>query len=433
VTPEDEEFRAAWPRVVRILAGWCGSLDLAEEHAAEAMARAVQHEGVIDDLAAWAVRVGQRSFLDETRRRVAFHRASADLVRTDRVSVEPAPGAAEAGSAGDPAEAMVDTGDLPEDLDDRVALLFVACDEELPRAGQMVLALRVVCGLSVVEIATHLGIQQSAAAARLTRAKKALAQARGRFAIPDPATRAARLPVVLDCVAGMFTVAHRDGLEPRDALEDLGVQALSLADALVRLYPEDPEVRGLRALVLLGLARRAGRVDAQGVALTLDEVDRTTWDRPMLAAGLRDATFAARGGSGRFAIEAAISGLHSTAPSTAATDWRTVVQLYDALERVWPSPAVEVARCVAGTRADDSPDVRRGAEQRLRELAESGPAYARRDAAFALADLLWRAQRREEASERYDALAEVAVSEPVRRFCLRRALGCEDPEGPGAS
>jgi RNA polymerase sigma-70 factor (ECF subfamily) len=97
------------------------------------------------------------------------------------------------------------------------------------------------------------------------------------------------------------------------------------------------------------------------------------------------------------------------------------VQLYDALEQVWPSPAVEVARWVARTRAEDTPERRREAEDRLRELTDAGPAYVRRDAAFALADLLWRERRLEEARELYETLAELATAESVRRFCRRRA------------
>lgn len=424
---DPDEFRAAWPRVVRTLAGWCGSLDLAEEHAAEAMARAVRHRadgGRIDDLAAWAVRVGQRTLLDELRRRDTFGRLAADLVRTARVGLDPPPGAPLPAGAGrgspDPGESGMDRDDLPDELDDRVALLFVACDDALPPGAQMVLALRVVCGLSVREIATHLGIEETAAAARLTRAKKALARARDGFAVPDGAQRDARLPVVLDCVAGMFTVAHRDGFEPADPLSDLGGQALSIADALVRLWPHDTEVRGLRALVLLGLARRPGRVDADGVALTLDEVDRSRWDPHLVQAGLRDAALAARDGEGRFVLEAAISGLHTVATHVDDTDWTRIVDLYDALGRVWPSPAVEVARQVARSYA--RPAEAGAVELALRRLAADAPTYARRDATFALADLLWRTDRRAGAADLYRTLAELEGPEAVRRFCLRRAL-----------
>ncbi len=406
VGPSPEQFRAAWPSVVRILATWSGSLDDAEEYAAEAMSRAVAHRGLpIDDLAAWCVRVAKRAWIDDHRRREAFGRLAPQLTleeATEAVDTDPAP---------DPAEG------LPEELDDRLALLFVACDQALAPGAQMVLALRVVCGLTIAETASHLGIQESAAAARLTRAKKALSHARGEFAVPDSGERLIRLPVVLDCVAGMFTVAHRTGLEPPDALADTGTQALSIADALVDVYPADPEVRGLRAVVRLGLARRPARV-RNGVALTLDEMDRSTWDPVLVRGGLADAAYAARG-QGRFALEAAISGLHTVAPSVAETDWQRIGQLYDALEAVWPSPAVQVAKLVARSRAD--PGAADECGEALQRLADEGPSYARRDAAFALADLCWRTGRRDEAAMRYRQLATLTQQDAVRRFCELRA------------
>jgi predicted RNA polymerase sigma factor len=401
VRPTDEEFRAAWPRVVRTLAAWSGSLDDAEEYAAEAMARAVDHHDV-DDLAAWCVSVAKRAWIDDHRRQGVFGRIAREV------------------ATGESMAAVDHTDEMPEGLDDRVALLFVACDESLAPGARMVLALRVVCGLSIAQAAMHLGIAESAAAARLTRAKRALAQARGEFRVPEAAERRGRLPVVLDCVAGMFTVAHRTGLEPPDALADMGSQALSIADALVALFPDDTEVRGLRAVVRLGLARRPGRVDATGVALTLDEVDRSGWDRELLRGGLADAAVAARG-DGRFALEAAISGLHSTARSFAETDWTRIVQLYGALREVWPSPAVDIALLSARVQLSLAGDEElEPVERDLLRLADEGPSYARRDAAFALADLCWRTGRREEATERYLDLAEQADNDAVRRFCLRR-------------
>lgn len=401
-SPEmNDEFRAAWPRIVRVLAAWSGSLDDAEEYAAEAVARAMARDDV-EDLAAWCVRVAKRAWIDDHRRRGTFARLAPELASEEAV-------------------AAVETGELPDELDDRLALLFVACDEELAPGAQIVLALRVVCGLSIAETAMHLGIQESAAAARLTRAKKALAQARGEFQVPDAGERLVRLPVVLDCVAGMFTVAHRTVLDPQDPLADLGRQALSIADALVALFPHDPEVRGMRAVVRLGLARRPARVDDDGVALTLDDVDRSRWDRALLRAGLDDAAFAASG-EGRFALEAAISGVHSMAPSVAATDWSRIVELYTALERVWGSPAVRVALLTARAQVAlaEGSDLT-SIEAELGRLADEAPSYARRDAAFALADLCWRTDRRESAAERYRLLATQTSSEAVRRFCERRS------------
>ncbi len=366
------DFRDAWPHVVRALAAWSGSLDDAEEYAAEAVARAAEHDAAgrsVDDLAAWCVRVAQRAWIDDHRRGEVFVRRMPELAPEEVT-----------------ATVEVD-GDLEQGLDDRLALLFVACDEALAPGAQMVLALRVVCGLSVAQAAAHLGIEPATAAARLTRAKRTLASARGRFEVPGPELRRERLPVVLDCVAGMFTVAHRSGFDPPDPLADTGRQALSIADALVVTFPGDTEVRGLRAVVRLGLARRPGRLDEEGVALTLDEVDRSRWDHRLLAAGMADATYAASG-RGRFALEAAISGLHSVAPSVEQTDWPQVVRLYAGLERVWPSPAVTVARLAA--RARVSGEDLTAIERELERLTTDGPPYAQRDAAFALADLHWR-------------------------------------------
>ncbi len=404
VRPTQSEFRSAWPRVVRALASWSGSLDDAEEYAAEALARAVATDGV-EDLAAWCVQVAKRAWIDDHRRRDTFARLAPDIATR---------GVVEAVHDEDP------FAGVPTDLDDRLALLFVACDDALAPGAQLVLALRVVCGLTVAQVGEHLGIERSTAAARLTRAKKALARARGEFHVPDATERLTRLPVVLDCVAGMFTVGQRHVLEPADALADLGRQSLSLADALVALYPAQTEVRGLRAVVRLGLARRPARVDEAGVALTLDEVDRSAWDRRLLAAGLEDAALAVRG-DGRFALEAAISGVHSVAPSVAQTDWAELVRLYQALERVWPSPAVRVALLSArGRLALAVGNDLAAVEAELEALTTTGPAYARRDARFVLADLCWRTGRQEDAATRYRGLSEESTSEAVRRFAQRR-------------
>ena len=158
-------------------------------------------------------------------------------------------------------------------------------------------------------------------------------------------------------------------------------------------------------------------------------MDRRLWYADLLRAGLADAAFAARRGEGRFAIEAAITGLHSSAPTFEATDWPRIVTLYEALERVWPSPAVTVARLAATThqllsRADYaavSGELGHVEEELLR-LEASSAAYASRDASLTLADLAWRTGRREEAAARYRDLAEIMTVEPLRRFCLRRAV-----------
>ncbi|MDV3220216.1 DUF6596 domain-containing protein [Intrasporangium sp.] len=416
----DSEFQDAWPRIVRALASHTGSLDDAEEYAAESLARAADQlrrpGSRIDSLAAWCIAVAKRAWTDERRRRAVEARLTPELVvpQVDPTSVPDMPD--------DPLVRGSDS------LDDRLALLFVACDDALSATSQLVLALRVVCGLTTRQIASHLGIQETAAAARLTRAKRTLAEARGAFRVPDPAEQQRRLPVVLACVAGMFTVAHRTVLDPVDALADTGRQALSIADALVAAFPADPEVRGLRGVIRLGLARRPGRIDSAGTALALDEVDRRRWNRGLLARGLEDATFASARSSGRFALEAAISGLHSVAATYADTDWTRIITLYTALEQVWPSPSVVVARLAATAHLliaeHESPARTEGlrhVEEELLRWEASPAAYASRDASLTLADLTWRTGRREEASARYRDLAEVMAAEPLRLFCLRRA------------
>lgn len=425
--PTPSEFDDAWPRIVRALASFIGSLDEAEEYAAEAVARATAHVGRIDSLAAWCISVGRRAWIDETRRRAVERRLAPELLSPET----------------DPTDASwraMASRDLPDDtpgsgfggeLDDRVALLFVACDDALSPSSQMVLALRVVCGLTVPQIAHHLGVQNAAAAARLTRAKKTLAQARGEFRVPSRAESRERLPVVLACVAGMFTVAHRTSVDPGDALGDVGAQSLSIADSLVATFPDDPEVRGLRAVIRLGLARRPARIDEWGTALALDEVDRSRWDGRLLHAGLADATLATRG-SGRFAIEAAISGLHSSPDRFEDTDWSQIVVLYRALEAVWPAPSVRVARLaatahgiLAGMLPADDPGTRSLGRVvvELTEVEAGAADYASRDASLTLADIAWRTGRRVEAARRYSELAQAMPTEALRRFCLRRASG----------
>jgi RNA polymerase sigma-70 factor (ECF subfamily) len=418
--------------VIRVLATSTGSLDQAEEYAAVAFERAAAYPGPIDDLAAWCVTAGRRAWIDDLRRAAVQQRLARDAaVGIPAQLANNLPGS----SAVDP--------HLPgaDGLDDRVALLFVACDDVLAPGAQMVLALRLVCGLSIDQIAGHLGIEDAAAAARLTRAKRRLAQARGRFRLADDDERAERLPMVLACVAGMHTHGHRDLRRDIDPVIDLSRQALSIADSLVVLYPQDTEVRGLRAVIRLGLARRPGRLGPDGSALPLEEVDRTRWDASLIHAGLADAALAAAL-PGRFALEAAISGIHCVAPDLASTDWPAIELLYAELYRHWPSPAVEVAALIAAgyrlryapdlaagpadpaelrNRTDpaDQTDRRRSLVRRLEQIVEQGPGYASRDAALALADIDWHAGRTDRAAARYADLADL-LDGPMRAFCLRR-------------
>lgn len=407
------EVRDVRPRAVRALATWCGDLGRADDLVADALRRAAALP-VGDrpaDLVDWCVTLGRQAHLDALRRAPRpDERLESPMAELSR------------------ADAELDPDGVPSGLDDRLALLFVVCDPALPDDHRLVLALRVVCGLSLPEVAVQLGLGEAATRSRLAKARAALAEARPRFAVPSGPEREERLALVLDCVAAMYTVAHRTSPEPPDALEDLGDQALSVADGLVDMHPGDPEVRGLRSVVLLGLARRPGRLDDDGTALTLDEVDRTRWDQQMTRVGLDDAAVAMQG-RGRFAVEAAIAALHATSLSAAQTDWRRVVQFYGVLRDLGGSPAVEVAELAARTQqvvhafpgtAVEAAQVLEVVERRLVELVGDAPTFARRDAALALADLRWRTGRRRETVPTYRQLLEHVTSPSVRAFCERR-------------
>ncbi|SEE73728.1 DUF6596 domain-containing protein [Ruania alba] len=401
MTIHREEFRTAWPQVVRTLAARTHSLDLGEEYAAEAFARATeQPPGLIDDLPAWCVRVGHRAWLDDVRRAERFGKLRYELIQ----------------------QASEPDGGAPV-LDDRLAMLFVACDDVLAPGAQLVLAMRLVCGLTTRQIATHLGISSTTAAARLTRAKASLARARPGFEVPEAVARTARLPLVLACVSALLTVGQRELVDPDDPAVDPGRDALTLAETLAQEYPKDAEAIGLRACCRLALGRRPGRV-RDGVALPLEEADRTAWNPILLRAGLADVARAnaLTQAPGRFVLEAAISGLHTTIRRPDAADWATVVGLYDALVRQWPSPAAHVARLVAmGRRELTAGGDLTAVERDLEQIVTDGPDYAARDATFALADLEHRTNRATESAARYRELAETVPEGPLREFCRLRA------------
>ncbi|TXN30018.1 RNA polymerase sigma factor [Lacisediminihabitans profunda] len=381
-------FAEEWPRVVGATLRAYGSVDLAEESAQEAFVRVAERLAAgerIDNIGAWAT--------------TAARRIAVDTLRHDRVLRSKLPLLLEPQGTDDPAE----TEAVP--VDDRLGLIFVACDPLLSPEQQIALALRIVCGVPTVDIAAFFGSQEATVAARLTRAKQAIARSGERFAWPDARDRAARLDQALTTTYGVYTLGHTAAAG--DALTDerLAHLALMLARSIAAEYPDDTEVLGLLALIELGEARGVARTTADGMPLTLAEVDRSAWGRRRIRHGLDLAARALPGG-GRFALQAGIAGLHSAAPSWEETDWGAIATLYHGLTRVWPAPIARLGGIIARSHLGER-ELDRAADE-LRALRGTGSSDIDRRVSAALADV---EERRGAVPEALAALADASAGE----------------------
>ncbi|OLF11978.1 hypothetical protein BLA60_08055 [Actinophytocola xinjiangensis] len=242
-----------------------------------------------------------------------------------------------------PADPVVD--------DDRLRLIFLCCHPALPRDGQIALTLRMVCGMRTADIAALFLVPETTMATRIALARQASTGLP--FEMPPASALPDRVDAVLTVLHLLFTAGHTAPSSDTLTREDLAGQAVGLARALHALMPDEREVGGLLALLLLTHARRATRTDADGRLLLLDEQDRSRWDRATIAQGYRLVVHALRAGPpGRFALQAAIAALHATAPTYADTDWEQLLDRYDQLLVVWPSPVVALNRTVVVAMVD---------------------------------------------------------------------------------
>jgi RNA polymerase sigma-70 factor (ECF subfamily) len=343
----DSVLRAARPQAVGALLRYFRSLDQAEESFQEACLRALKTwpvNGPPRDPVAWLVLVGRNVGLDELRRGrnsgplPADHEIS-DLEDTER----------------DIAERL----DNSHYRDDVLRLLFICCHPDLTAVQQIALALRVVSGLSVKEIARAFLVGESAMEQRITRAKSRVAQAEVAFAAPDAVERAARLGVVAAVIYLLFNEGYSASGGDVHVRVPLCDEAIRLSRLLLTLFPGEPEVMGLTALLLLQHARTAARLDADGVIVLLEDQDRSLWNRDMIAEGYALIEKALRHRRpGPYQLQAAIAGVHAHAATAASTDWAEIDQLYAALENLQPSPVVTLNRAVAVSKV-------RGAEAAL--------------------------------------------------------------------
>ena len=410
-----DAHRREWAYVLAATVRVTRDLDLAEECAQDAFAQALASwpsAGVPTRPGAWLTTVARRQALDLLRRQQVLARTLPLLVE-ERV----VPGA----------DVVVDSaGDIP---DDRLRLICTCCHPALARETQIALTLRLVCGLTTAEVARAFLVSESTMAARITRAKKKIATARIPYRVPAAAELPSRVGAVLDVVHLVFTTGHAAPAGTDLVRRDLVERAIDLARMLRTLLPDDANVAGLLALLLLTDARRDTRVDDRGRLLLLEEQDRSRWDAAEIGEGLALLRMALRPRPpGRFALQAAIAAVHAQAPTWQATDWREIVRLYDELVRTWPSPVVALNRAVAVGLAD-GPVAGLAAIDALRDEPQlAGYGYT----AAARADFLRRLGREAEARSAYEE-ALLLTENQVERDFLERRLGeggCSRPQ-PG--
>ena len=378
--------RCEWALVLAATVRVTRDIDLAEECVQEAYAKALTawaSRGIPANPGAWLTTAAKRRALDLLRRDATLRRSLPLLVDDP---VEP--------DGGSPHEAA-----QPEIADDRLRLIFTCCHPAIAPEARVALTLRLVCGLSTVEVARAFLVKEPTMAARITRAKKKIAAARIPYRVPPAEELPARLDAVLEVVHLLFATGHTAPAGEDLVRRDLVERSLDLARMLRELLPEDLGVAGLLALILLTDARRAARVAEGGRLVLLAEQDRKRWDRQAINEGIalvREALV--RRPPGRFALMAAIAAVHAEAPTWQETDWREVVALYDLLVQIWPSPVVALNRAVAVGFAD-GPDVGLAALDALAaEPQLAGYGYL----AAARADFLRRLGRAAEARASYE-------------------------------
>ena len=325
---------AARPQAIGALLRYFRDLDTAEEAFQEACLRALKNwpqNGPPRDPTAWLIFVGRNAALDVMRQ---------------RGKQEPLPPDEAISDLDDAEGALADRLDGSHYRDDILLLLFICCHPELPNTQQIALALRIVSGLSVRQIARAFLVGEAAMEQRITRAKGRIAQANVPFETPGAAERAERLAAV----AAMIYLVFNEGYSAGDgsARAQLCDEAIRLARLLLRLFQTEPEIMGLTALMLLQHARAAARFDATGEIILLEDQDRSLWDGKLIAEGLALIDKAMRHRRpGPYQIQAAIAALHARAARPEETDWAQIDALYAALERLQPSPVVTLNRAVA--------------------------------------------------------------------------------------
>jgi RNA polymerase sigma-70 factor (ECF subfamily) len=399
-------YRSESGRVLATLVRLLGDLDLAEESMHEAFAAALEswpQAGIPEKPRPWLISTARFKAIDAMRRRARFDGAQRDLIAHLESRVCDAPGGSE------------------EMEDDRLRLIFTCCHPALPREGQVALTLREICGLTTEEIARAFLVTPATLAQRIVRAKTKIREASIPYEVPAPQELPERLDAVLQVIYLVFNEGYSAAAGAEVTRAELTGEAIRLGRLLMELQPEPEvprsEIMGLLALMLLQESRRAARTSPTGELILLEHQDRSLWNREQIAEGLallQKAVSSRRFGA--YTLQAAIAAVHAEAASSAATDWRQIVALYNQLVRIHPSPVAHLNRAVA-IAMRDGPEA--GLQHIDAVLEHGGLAYYYL-AHAARADMCRRLGRTAEARASYEKALALTQQEPERQFLQAR-------------
>jgi RNA polymerase sigma-70 factor (ECF subfamily) len=398
----DRMVRHEGGRVLATLVRLTGDITLAEDAVQDAVEQALRRwpiDGVPDNAGAWLTTVARRRALDVLRRETKRTAKESDAVMLDQVSA-----------------AMDEVTSDSMVRDDLLRLIFTCCHPALSPEARVALTLRILCGMTTVEIARVFLVADATMGQRISRAKQKIATARIPYRVPSDHELPDRLPAVLAVVYAVVTAGHHAPEGRLDARFDLADEGIRLARLVHGLMPDEPECAGLLALALATDARRGARLDESGDLVLLRDQDRTRWRRDEIqeASELVDAAIRRRR-IGQFQLQAAIACLHSLAPSADETDWPQIAELYSMLESLTPSPVVRVNRAVAEAEAN-------GAAVGLALLDEMDQTDVEQWHLFwsTRAELLLRTGDVEGAVEAFDRALTCNPNDSDRRFLERR-------------